>query len=175
MAEKLKFKRGDLVVDKGRVYKIFKVRRRENEEGEEQRIIFYRPHFKNKKNETLEVSIPAENMKESEIRKLVSEEKMDEALESLEELYDLDKRLNIKSAKAVLGGNDFDETVEMLRKSWADKENEEVNFTTSKRRVFRRLKRRIAAEMASIKDISLNKAQKEMNAALSEAKEEKDE
>lgn len=175
MAEKVKYKRGDLIVDKGRVYKIFKVRKKKDEEGEEQRIIFYRPHFKNKKNETLEISIPAENIEESEIRKLVSEERMDEALESLEELFDLDKRLNIKSAKAVLGGNDFDETVEMLRKSWADKENEEVNFTTSKRRVFRRLKKRVAAEMASINDISLNEAQKRINAALSEAKEEEEE
>ncbi len=170
MAKKVKFKRGDLVVDKGRVYKIFKVRKREGDEGEEQRIVHYRPLFENRKNETLEVSIPAENMKKSGIRKPVTKKKMKEYLKSLEELKDIDKRLNIKSAKAVLGDNDIDETVEMLRMSWADKLNEEVNFTTSKRRVFKRLKSRIAAEMAAIMDISLNDAQKKINEALSKAK-----
>lgn len=170
MAKKVNFKRGDLVIDKGRVYKIFKVRKEENEDGEEQRIVHYRPLFENRKNETLEVSIPAENMKKSGIRKPVSKKKMKEYLKSLEKLKKMDKRLNIKSAKAVLGDNDIEETVDMLRMSWADRQNEDVNFTTSKRRVFKRLKNRVAAEMAAIEDISLNDAQKKINEALSKAK-----
>lgn len=170
MAKKVKFKTGDLVVDKGRVYKIFKVRKKKDEDGEEQRIVHYKPLFENRKNETLEVSIPAENIKNSGIRKPVSKKQVKEYLKSLEELKDIEKRLNIKSAKAVLGDNDIDETVDMLRMSWADKLNEDVNFTTSKRRVFRRLKGRVAAEMAAVMDISLNDAKKKINEALSKAK-----
>lgn len=169
MAEKIKFRRGDLVVDKGRIYKIFKVRRKENEEGEEERILYYRPYFENRKNESLVISIPAENMKEAGVRKPVSKKRMKELMKSLEKLAELDKRLNIKSAKAVLGGNDIEETVEMLRKSWADKENEEVNFTTSKRRVFRRLKGRVEAELAAVEGIGLKEARKRINSALSKA------
>lgn len=165
-----KFKKGDLIIDKGRVYKIFKVEVEKDDEGKEERLIFYKPHFTSKKNETLEVSIPEKNMKSGEVRKPVDEEKMDEYMESLTKLKKMEKRLNIKSAKAVLGNNDIDETVEMLRMSWSDKENEEVNFTTSKRRVYKRLKRRVAMELAAVEDIDINEAEKRINTALSKAK-----
>lgn len=79
------FKVGDKILDFGQVCQIFKIKRKKDSENKDDRIIFYRPYFKTKKNKGTVCSIPAANVDKANIRKPISKKQLKEILNTLAE------------------------------------------------------------------------------------------
>ena len=114
-----KLKVGDKLVERGEVFRIFKIQIKKHN-GETQRIIHYRNYYTNSLNSSLFCSVPEGNMDEHSIRSPVSKKEMKDALKGLREKSNNTDALDVGEAKSVLNSNDVHQTLEVLRNYWRE-------------------------------------------------------
>lgn len=165
---KIKFRVGDRIVEAGRVYRIFKVRKKENGEGKEERVIFFKPQFK-KNNNGLVCSIPAKNAVDARIRKPVTKKKFRELMDILGKKVKKYNKVNTSSLKDKLNKNNPKTTTYVLRKLWIDKNNEDTSFSPTKRRVYKKALRNLSEELAWLNDTTVRKARSKIKETLKKA------
>ena len=160
---------GSKLIEGGRVYKIFKI---------EEEIIYYKPYFSKKviytekferefkKADTSMIcSIPKHNLSSTLIREPLSKKDIQIFLKGLAiepENYEIDNN----EAKNILNLNDLKETMKLLCRYWKEKNKTETNFSESKKRVLVAAAERICEEIACVFEISLEKAENKLTAAL---------
>ena len=160
------FKVGDKIVHSGQVYRIFKIKKQKRTKDKEEKIIFFRPHLKTRKNRTLICSIPINNIDKTDIRRPISKKELRALLKKLSKKSDIKKPINLIQARGVLGLNDIYETAQVLKSLWIEKNDESVNFSESRKNVFTLLMKQLVEEVAFVSGISLVKATGEIKAAL---------
>lgn len=168
MAKKKKFKTGDKIVRSGQIHKIFKVRIKKNSENKKQRVLYYKHYFETDKNKKLIYSIPASNIEKANIRKLLSKDGLKRLFKKLSKKSNSEKPVNITAAKERLILNNPFKTAEILRRLWAEKEDESTSFTKSKKDTFSAAVKSLVEEVAFLYDIPLKKAKKKIKSALKE-------
>lgn len=164
-----KFKVGDRIVQGGRVYRIFKVRKRKSREGEEERIIYFKPHFKNKMDNGLICSVPAKSIKDTDIRKPANKKELKEITDKLAEKTNKNGKIDLSELKEELTENVPKKTAKVLKAVWRDKNNENTSFSPSKKKVFRSALRSISEELAYANKINLDTAKKRVEKYLTKA------
>lgn len=158
-----KFKVGDKIVRFGRVFEIFKMAQEENPDtGEEEELIYFRPVYESQANRTLICAIPISNIELTNIRRPMSEEECDKLLDFLDSKYEMKGRFNTRLAKEVLKTNEPEKIVMMLKKLAIVKRDPDVNFTYTKKTVFRQGLKRLQEEVALVKEIPLEEARKRL-------------
>lgn len=163
-----KYKTGDRIVEAGRVFRIFKVRNRENGDGEEQRVIFFKPQYK-KNQSPLVCSIPAENADDARIRKPLTKKEFKKIFKILGKKAKKSVKVNTSSLKDKLNKNKPKLTAKVLRKLWIDKHNDNTSFSPTKKRVYRKALRNLSEELAWVNDSSVRKARKKIKKELEKA------
>ncbi|KUK79303.1 MAG: Transcriptional regulator [Microgenomates bacterium 39_7] len=158
-----KFKIGDKIVRFGRVYEIFKISIEENPDtGEDEELIYFKPVYESQANKTLICAIPVSNIDLTNIRLPMSEEECDNLLDLLDSKYEMKGRFNTRLAKEVLKTNEPEKIAMMLKKLAIVKRDPDVNFTYTKKTVFRQGLKRLQEEVALVKGISLEEARKKL-------------
>ena len=152
---------GDKIVRFGRVYEIFKVAQEENpDSGEVEEMVYFKPLYESQANKTLICAIPVKNLDLTNIRLPICEEECDRLLTLLDSAYEMKGRFNTRLAKDVLKSNDPEKIAMMLKKLAIVKRDPDVNFTYTKKTVFRQGLKRLQEEIALVKGISLEEARK---------------
>jgi len=157
---------GDALVDFGQVCKIFKIKKRKSVEGKEEKVIFFKPHYKTAINETLTYSILKKNLKKTNIRKPISKKELRKLFKKLSKRGDGKKFVKAIKTKEVLNLNDPEKIVLILKNLWLEKNDQSKNFTITKQGVFNLTTERLVEEAAFVGDMSLEKARKKIRKAL---------
>jgi RNA polymerase-interacting CarD/CdnL/TRCF family regulator len=169
MRDGKQFKVGDKIVEFGKVFRIFKVKKQENAEGKKERLIFFRPYFKDKKDNSIIYSIPSKGIRKTNIRRPLTKRELRKLFKKLSKKTAVKNPVNVGQAKEVLNSNNPDEIVEVIRRLWAEKSNQSTNFTMSKKEAFKLSIKRLVEETAYIERLSLKNARKKIKGTLPEA------
>ncbi|RLC34087.1 hypothetical protein DRH14_03700, partial [Candidatus Shapirobacteria bacterium] len=103
------FKKGDKIVDGGRVYQIYKISKE---------IVFFKPFFKEDEHTALTSSIPLDSISKTSIRKVISKSEMNSALKDLASKSESANPLDVNLARNLLQTNDIKEVVSVLKRLW---------------------------------------------------------
>ena len=163
---KKSFRVGDKIIDFGQVCRIFEVRKKKNKKGEEERVIFFRPYFKTKLNKSYICSIPVKNIEKAKIRKPVSKTELGKILRKMTEKPKKDPPINIVKLRDKLKLNSFQETTQVLKKLWLDKNDGSTNLTGTKKRVFDMAMKRFTEEMALLTNTTPKQAKEKIKRRL---------
>jgi RNA polymerase-interacting CarD/CdnL/TRCF family regulator len=163
MAKRKVFKVGNKIIEKGRVYKVYKI---ENEKiGDKvERIIHFRPYFKNSIDGTLVCSIPECNIDHITIRKPVSKNEVGEMLEYLSRRSRKNKIIDVIKAKPVLNLNDMRKTAKIIKRCWWEKKDS--GLTKTKKDILEVGIERIVEEVALVTGVSIKTAREKITIAL---------
>lgn len=156
---------GSKIVEKGKVYRVFKIDKKKLN-GKTERIIHYRPFFKNQISQSFECSIPESNMEEANIRRPVSKKRARELMKSLSKGVRITKPLNVTKAKDALKLNDIEESIGILKRYWEVRSRDEDGFTKSKKDVLESAMNRVIEELALVNRVSPDTAEKRVKTAL---------
>jgi RNA polymerase-interacting CarD/CdnL/TRCF family regulator len=165
MKMKKNYKVGDKIVDFGQVFRIFKIKKEKDSNGELERIIYFRPYFSQKEKNSIVCSIPVKNIEKAEIRRPISKDKLKGLIKMLKKKKDLDEAPDINKVRELLKTNELLEVVSVIKTLWSDKKKSEV-FSTSKNTVFNSAIDMLAEEFAIVDGVSLEKARKKICSAL---------
>ena len=166
----MKFKVGDKIVRFGQIYRIFKIKKQKRAKDKEEKIIFFRPYLKVRKNRALTCSIPANNIDKTNTRRPISKKELRLLLKKLSMRSDIEKPINLVQAKGALGLNDIDETVQVLKSLWVEKKEKLTNFSESRKSVFKLLMKQIGDEVVFVSGISFVDARKKIKNALEKSR-----
>ncbi|MBU0576106.1 hypothetical protein KJ707_01460 [Patescibacteria group bacterium] len=164
--EILDLKKGDVIVRFGTVHKIFKVDQVELEDGKKDHIIHFQPVYKNRRNETLRLSIPVSNIDKTTIRLPVSKTVLREELKFLRQGEYQRTPFNRIKVKRIISTNEIHDVTKVLKTLWEEKRDEERNFTISKRNTFQLVMNRFEQETAYVLGLTLPEAKELITTAL---------
>jgi len=159
MSGKIRIRMGGKIIEGGRVFRIYKTEKKKIE-GKPERVIFYRPYFKDESVRTITCSIPESNLNETSIRNPVSTKELKEVLYMLAKKMRGGRPLDINRAKVELTLNDLMVTAKIVRRYWREKQKSPENFTKTKDRVLEQAMRRLCEEFAVVQKTSLVSAEK---------------
>lgn len=165
MGKTKRLKIGSKLIEKGKTYRVFKIKKKKIED-KYQRIIYYKPFFKNSLNESIVCSIPESSIINAHIRKPVSKDKIDEVLTVLSKRIRERQPLDIIKAKDILNSDDIFKTAKILKRYWKAQKREGEALSKSKKDVLNLAIDRIVEEVALVSGISLSKAKDKIIAAL---------
>jgi len=165
MISQKKLKVGDKIIDGGQVFRIFKIEKTTTEDGNDDKLLHFRPFFKIGENSDYECTIPLSSLEEAEIRMPLS----------LKEAKDLVKTLakksknpfsDINEAKDLLKTNDPKDIVAIIRKLSEEQRKNADNFTKSKKDVLKAAFEKLDQEIAIANKTTLEKARTKIEGAL---------
>ena len=166
MPKKKTYKVGDKIVDYGKVFRIFKVKKEKNSDGEVERVIYFKPYYREKRTPSFVCSIPLKNIEKTEIRKPLSADEVKLLFRKLKRRKKLEEHTDISKTKELLRGNDPVNNVNLIRILWIEKKHKAEYFSKNKRDVFNSAIDRFAQEFALVKGVSLKKAKERVHLAL---------
>ncbi|KKR30148.1 MAG: hypothetical protein UT61_C0012G0018 [Candidatus Woesebacteria bacterium GW2011_GWA1_39_8] len=158
MTKSKKLKVGDKFIERGKVYRIFKIEKA-TYEGKTERLIHYCPHYKNSLNKTLVCSIPESSLIISNIRTPIPKKEITELLGRLAKRSKKKKVYDVDEAKLTLNLNDIYKTADVLRKYWRKKNKDIESFTKVQKDVLEMAMNRLVEEVALVKGLSLTDAE----------------
>ena len=165
MSNNKRLKVGNKLIEQGKVHRIFKITEKKID-GKKVRIIHFKPYFKNAINNSLVCSIPEPSIKDTNLRSLVSKDDVKVVLAKLAKRSKRTKPIDNNEAGDILKLNNIKKTVQLARKFWSEKNNEDINFTKRKKDILEDSIMCIAQEIACVLNIPLNKAEEKINSAL---------
>ncbi len=157
---------GDKIVDFGQVYRIFKIEKRKNTEGKREKVISFKPFFRNRQNKGLVCSIPIKNISLTNIRRPISKRKLKELLKRLSKKPETKKPINTKKARNTLNLNGVQKAAQVLKRIWLDKNDGSTNLTKAKRDILDLSMKRLVEEVAFVFGISVAQARKKIKRRL---------
>ena len=166
MAKDINFKVGDKIVDSGQVFRIFKIKKQKNDDGELERVVYFKPYYPNTKNSGVICSIPLKNIEKTEIRKPLSTDEVKRLFRKLKKRKKFEENTDINKTKELLKGNDPVTNVDLIRILWIEKKHNAEYFSKNKRDVYNLAIDRFAQEFALVKGLSLEKAKERVHLAL---------
>ena len=159
-----KFKVGDKIIHFGQAHKIFRVKKEKDSEGKTVRIIMFKPYFRVVNPKSLVFSIPENSMKSSNTRKPLAKNKLKELIESLSKKPKIKEIVNVVKAREQLNISNPKGTVEILKRLWQDKKENE--FTARKKDLMKSTLKKLSQEVALVFRISPAKAVKKIQKSL---------
>jgi len=163
--KKVKFKVGSKLIEGGRVYNVYKIKKEKVLE-KTQRIIHYRPFYMNCRNDDIDCSIPESNLDQTDMREPVTKKEIRKILRSLSVKSGERKRINPPEAKTSLYLNDIHKTFDVIKSYWGEKKQNGSEFTKVKKDILGSGTDRAVEEVAYIIGISLDNAKQKIIKAL---------
>lgn len=159
------FKVGDKIVEFGRVYKIFKIKKEKGREGRLKNVLYFKPFFTSTDLGCMECSIPEESVKEAIIRKPANRKKVNEIIDFLTSRKKVDAIEDATDAKEELKKNKL-EVVAWVIKSLMKEAKDKEKLTASKKKVLDTAKEMLAQELALSRRMKLVNARDKIDGLL---------
>jgi len=140
---------GDKIIDFGRVYRVFKISKQQDPQGEE-RLIHFRPLYRKNNNQDLVCTIPERNLPQTTIRRPLSKKVIREGLDKFSLFSVPSGLINFDQTKRVTSMNDFFAMVDLAKDLYYSRKGENKEFTVSQKRVFNSLVGRVSEEAAFV-------------------------
>lgn len=156
---------GDRIVRLGQVYQIFRIEKKKTN-GKAEKIIHFKPFFKNRSNKTLTCSIPVNNLAKANIRRSISRKGLRKLFQGFSEKTKKEQLIDIHEASNALGLNDIHKAVQVMKSFWIGKNKQAIKFSKSQQDIYQLSKDRLEEETASVEGLSLLAARKKISAAL---------
>jgi RNA polymerase-interacting CarD/CdnL/TRCF family regulator len=166
MTDLTKLKKGDYIVRFGVVHQISKIENITNSEGKKDKILYFEPKYKNRRNDTLRLSIPLSSLDKTTIRLPFSKTEMREELKFLRQSDFQRIPFNGLQVKRIISTNQLRDLSRVLKTLWEEKRDETRNFTISKRNTFKMVIQRFQQEVAFVLNLSLDEALEKITSAL---------
>lgn len=163
--KKRKIRVGSKIIEGGKVYRVFKIKKVKSD-GESDRIIFYKPYFKDDINRTVVCSIPESSLIDTHIRSPITKIEVDEVFIELSRRIRGENQIDVTKDKTDLILNDIDVTVQLIRRYWREKTVNTDGFSKTKRDFLERAVDIVAQEVAVVKNTSLENAVDKVFSAL---------
>jgi RNA polymerase-interacting CarD/CdnL/TRCF family regulator len=163
---KKKYKIGDNIIELGKVFRIFKIGREKNNDGQYERVIYFKPYFDDKLSKGLTCSIPVKNINRANIRKPINKKMLSELLLKLKKSRIALNISQIAELKKYLNSSDPSDTVELIKLLYKEKKNKPDNFSSNKKYMLNLSLDKIVQEFALVGRVSLEKARENINLAL---------
>ncbi|KKQ98771.1 MAG: hypothetical protein UT24_C0001G0052 [Candidatus Woesebacteria bacterium GW2011_GWB1_39_12] len=158
---------GTKLIEKGVVYEVFKILKQKlQDQDKEERIIHYKPYFKNVYNNTLICSIPESSILSCNLRTPASKEEIRELFFYLSVKSKKNKELDIDDASAILSLNNIRETAYVIRKYWKESLKKGIDFKKSKKDLLKKAIDMIIEEVALVTKTSPDGAREKITSAL---------
>ena len=93
--QKKKFKVGDKIVEFGQVFRIYKIEKIRDSNGELERAIFFRHYYQRRNIATLVCSIPIKNVEKTKMRKPISQKEFRLLIKKLKKKRKIEKNRSI--------------------------------------------------------------------------------
>ncbi len=154
------FKVGDKVINFGSAYRIFKIK------GKKDKILFFKPFFKNNSNRGLVYSIPEANLRQTNIRRPFSQRKLLDLLKKVSKRRKVKMARNTAKLKEVLNQNEPVKTLGVLKQLADEQKKNPDGFTISKHNLFKLALKKIQEEAALSFGTSLSKAEERIKKFL---------
>lgn len=161
----IKFKVGNKIIERGKVYKVFKITKAKFDDKLE-RVIHYRYYFENSADRSIVCSIPECSIEHPDIRKPVSRKEIDAMLEFLSKRTRNQDDLDIAEAKSELYLNDILKTAEIIKRCFKEKRSKGQEFSKTKKDLLKAATESIVEEVALVHSVSLNSAKEKITIAL---------
>lgn len=161
----IKYKVGSTIVERGKVFKVFKITKTKFNDKLE-RVIHYRYYFENLINNSLVCSIPECNIEHPDIREPVSRKEIDEILILLSKKAKDQNELDITEAKSELNLNDIFKTAEVIKRCFKEKRRKGQEFSKTKKDLLKAATESIVEEVALVHSVSLSNAKEKITIAL---------
>lgn len=165
-AELQDLKKGDVIIRFGTVHKIYQVDTVEKEDGEKDRVIHFKPVYKNRRNETLRLSIPLSSIDKTTIRLPSTKTALREELKFLRTGDYQRTPFNRIKVKRIVNSNELHDVARVLKTLWEEKRDEERNFTISKRNTYKMVLHRFQQEATYVLEMTLDEAEDTIITAL---------
>lgn len=166
MTKNKNYRVGDKIVDYGKIFRIFKVIREKNSDGEIERVIYFKPYYREKGSPNVICSIPLKNIEKTELRKPISADEVKILFRKLKRRKKIEEPTDINKAKELQKSNDPANNVDLIRILWVEKKDKAEYFSKNKRDVFNFAVDRFAQEFALVKGLSIKKAKERVFLAL---------
>ncbi len=166
MKDVSKYRVGDKIVHFGRIYTIFKM---SFDKSLNEHILYYKPYYKGRGDDTLICSIPTKNIAKTNIRKPISRNKAKKIFINLSKRCEYLDSLDSDVAKSIIGQNKPRKLAETLKHMWYSKNTQEVEFSRTKEKVFELLVSRLSEELAFSAGITPEEASKKIITNLKKA------
>lgn len=166
MKKQEKFKVGDKIIELGQVFRVFKISKIKNGDGNLETVMFFKSHYASKYISKLICSIPLKNIEENDIRKPISLREFKSLLGMLKKKRRLQDSVDLDNLKELLKLNSPADTIEVLCNLCEERKMKPESFTKSKKDVYGLAITRLIQEFALVSQISLEKAEEKINLAL---------
>ena len=161
----MKIKIGTKLVEQGKVFRVIKIEEYEWN-GEETRMIHYKPHYERYNGEAIICTIPECTLGECNIRAPHPKDEIKNVMDRLTKRVPKYTEIDIVEAKSTIKENDIYETVEVAKHLWNEKSKKGEEFKKQRRDVLETAISRIVEEIALVKGVSPNTAEKHIHSAL---------
>ncbi len=148
---------GSILIEGGIVYKVYKVKP-EIINGKSEKILYYRPYYKNINNNTLDCSIPESSLAFSNLRQPHTKEEIDKFFKHLSSEMNERKDLDIEDAATILKLNDIYDIAFVIKFYWKESIKDGVTFTKTKSDLLKRAVSTIIEEVAFVMGTSMETA-----------------
>lgn len=165
-------KKDDVIIRFGIPYKIFKVEEielepeKKDEEPRKDKVIHFEPIYKDRRNETLRLSIPMSGFEKTTIREPINKTSMREELKFLRKGDYQRTPFNRTKVKRMINSNHIHDVARVLKTLWEENRDEDRNYTISKRNTFKMVFRRFHHEAAHVLEMTLDEAEDKVKTAL---------
>lgn len=163
-----KFKLGDKIIDFGTVYKIFKINKKKDKDGKTQKVMYFKPYFKNRLNKSIICSIPVKNVERNDIRKPISKKLLNKLYKKLKKKIKVNSFPNISNIKSMFNSNNPHKMVRVLKILSEEKKEREKGLSRSKKEIYDKVLKSLAQEFAFVGKASLEKTEEKIKKALGE-------
>jgi RNA polymerase-interacting CarD/CdnL/TRCF family regulator len=160
MSDDYIFQKGDILVSRSRILKVQKIADKKTGKDTTEKILHYEPYFEENHNRTLRGSIPASSLDKIRARKLMNKDEVKKLLQFLEEVASFEETETLNAKKITFLKNTPEETAQVLKELWLEKQTLKNKFPFSKKDFLRQVLGHLCKEVAVVMDSDPKSAKK---------------
>lgn len=157
---------GEFIINFGQVYQVTDIKSRVNPKGQEELYIYYQSYFAAKPSRVLSGSIPLSNLDKTNQRKPVTKKTIIDLLKHLSSDLETKSTIDITKTDLIFKENDIFQTADLAKALWADKQDENTNFSPNKSDSLEKTLDYLSQEIALVLDITPEKAVQKLTTSL---------
>lgn len=154
---------GDKIIDKGRLFRIFKIEN-DNSNGKSRKLVHFRPYFKTNQNYSTVITMPLTSFRSSDIRLPVSKKSISDLKDILKKKFN--NKIDTDDLKDLVNENEAEKTAKVAKYLWTQKKDESTPFSLTKRRILDDAIRSLSEEIAFVTGKKLENAEKDVKKTL---------
>ncbi len=157
-----------MLVEYGKVYKVFKIADKKMYDGKVEKHVFFKPIYETSDNRTLSCAIPLKNLTQANIRRPLDKKSLSRILGFATDLQVLNESqiLDINEARDVLKRNNPETSAQMLKSIWCEINDDKETVTKSRKDILELSLKSLSQEVALAFGLSIEKAEVKLQKAL---------